>query len=469
MSLQLNAWRKYIPSFQSLLIVSALLRIGLISYSEWHDARSVVKYTDVDYRVFSDAARFLVHPSQVNVGQGPLTKKFSLAVGNPYTRETYRYTPLLAVLLLPNELIHASFGKYLFAVCDLINGVLIYRLLVACIIPLASARAQESSGHILKPVVKQRNDPKNSTQGIDRQAWATFLSATHLLNPLVFSISTRGSSESVLCTFVLLTLFCALKCRWDAAAVMLGISTHWKIYPVIYGVSCVAAIASQTQPTGSGFAFVKSLLCKRTTRFALLSAGTFFILGALCHAVWGYPFLYESYLYHTVRLDHRHNFSPYFYLTYLTYPGQGNSNSSALPLWRRLLRSPLTSLIPQLSLSLGAGLLFGKRTTDLPFAWFVQTYAFVLFNRVCTSQYFLWYTLFLPLLAPRMRFSWSGVAVWAGTQALWLAEAYKLEFLGEHVFFSLWLRSLVYVAGHAWVLGKMMEGYAAGTLVTASQ
>jgi phosphatidylinositol glycan class M len=209
----------------------------------------------------------------------------NIACHSPYTRETYRYTPLLAVLLLPNELIHASFGKYLFAVCDLINGVLIYRLLVACIIPLASARAQEPSGNNLKPVDKQRNNPKSSTQGVDRRAWATFLSATHLLNPLVFSISTRGSSESVLCTFVLLTLLCALKHRWDAAAVMLGISTHWKIYPVIYGVSCVAAIASQTRPIGSGFAFVKSLVCKRTIRFALLSAGTFFGLGALCYAM----------------------------------------------------------------------------------------------------------------------------------------------------------------------------------------
>lgn len=49
--------------------------------------------------------------------------------------------------------------------------------------------------------------------------------------------------------------------------------------------------------------------------------------------------------------------------------------------------------------------------------------------------------------------------VWAGTQAVWLAEAYKLEFLGEDVFFNLWLRSLLYVGGHAWVLGNIMEGY----------
>jgi phosphatidylinositol glycan class M len=52
------------------------------------------------------------------------------------------------------------------------------------------------------------------------------------------------------------------------------------------------------------------------------------------------------------------------------------------------------------------------------------------------------------------------LAVWVGTQALWLYEAYKLEFLGEDVFFGLWIRSLVYVAGGAWVLGGIMDGYA---------
>lgn len=52
-------------TFSRLLVFSALLRIALIVYSEWHDARpdAVVKYTDVDYRVLSDAARFVSHPS----------------------------------------------------------------------------------------------------------------------------------------------------------------------------------------------------------------------------------------------------------------------------------------------------------------------------------------------------------------------------------------------------------------------
>ena len=67
--------------FWALLIASASLRIGLILYSDWHDARSVVKYTDIDYRVFSDAARFLFNPTMDNVARGPLTRKFNLNVG----------------------------------------------------------------------------------------------------------------------------------------------------------------------------------------------------------------------------------------------------------------------------------------------------------------------------------------------------------------------------------------------------
>ena len=63
---------RLVPSFNQLLAISIALRVALILYSEWHDAHAVVKYTDVDYRVFSDAARFLLEPSEENRAQGPL-------------------------------------------------------------------------------------------------------------------------------------------------------------------------------------------------------------------------------------------------------------------------------------------------------------------------------------------------------------------------------------------------------------
>jgi len=216
---------------------------------------------------------------------------------------------------------------------------------------------------------------------------------------------------------------------------------------------------------GVGTWYIHRLVKQRTVQFGLLSASTFFTMGAACYLVWGYPFVYESYLYHLGRRDHRHNFSPYFYLAYLTYPpAQGPAAAvSVLPVWAKVTRSPLTSFVPQMTLALGTGLLFGRRRQDLIFAWFVQTFVFVLFNKVCTSQYFLWYLILLPLLLPSLRIPiWWGIAyllVWIGTQALWLAEAYKLEFLGQQVFFGVWIRSCIYLVGNAWVLKGIMEGY----------
>lgn len=65
-------------SFRNVLLLSVFIRIALILYSEWHDAHSVVKYTDVDYRVFSDAASFLLHPGPgyVNRAHQPLRTLF---------------------------------------------------------------------------------------------------------------------------------------------------------------------------------------------------------------------------------------------------------------------------------------------------------------------------------------------------------------------------------------------------------
>ena len=102
--------------------------------------------------------------------------------------------------------------------------------------------------------------------------------------------------------------------------------------------------------------------------------------------------------------------------------------------------------------------------TSFDLVWMTSYFGFP-FHRPCNSKYFLWYTLFLPLVIPQLSFSFRRalqlLGVWVGTQALWLAEAYKLEFLGQNVFFSLWVRSVMYFVGHAWVLAGLVESYKA--------
>lgn len=59
-------------SFKNAVVVAVCVRLGLVFYSEYHDRRAVVKYTDVDYRVFTDAARFLLKPADNNnIAEGP--------------------------------------------------------------------------------------------------------------------------------------------------------------------------------------------------------------------------------------------------------------------------------------------------------------------------------------------------------------------------------------------------------------
>jgi phosphatidylinositol glycan class M len=440
----------WLPSLRTILAFSALLRIALILYSEWHDAHSAVKYTDIDYRVFSDAAKYTYRAPENRKGQGLLGPY--LSVGDPYTRETYRYTPLLAIILTPNEWLHPSFGKYVFAACDMINGLITYNILQS------------------KTLVSRSLQPA-SLNKVDTRSLATLYTAAHLLNPLVFSISTRGSAESMLSTLILLTLNFAMSHRWDAAAVMLGVSAHWKIYPFIYGVPCVAAL-SRVPPSSGLQKRLQGSFNYRSARFFAVSAGTFLGLGMVCYLIWGYPFLYETYLYHLHRLDHRHNFSPFFYPIYLTYPDK-LIPPEPQTLLQSSLRSSLISFVPQMTLVLGQGVLFARESDDLPFTWFTQTVVFVVFNKVCTSQYFLWYTLFLPLLLPVLhttqRQLYVCLAVWIGSQAIWLSEAYNLEFLGKAVFHGVWLRGVIYVCSHVWVLSTLISGYKGAMLRTSDK
>jgi hypothetical protein len=96
---------RFFHSTSHIILLSILLRLVLIAYGIYHDAHSPLKYTDVDYYVFTDAAQFM--------HQGK----------SPYLRETYRYTPILAWMLIPTAWPGCfSWGKLMFALGDVAAG-----------------------------------------------------------------------------------------------------------------------------------------------------------------------------------------------------------------------------------------------------------------------------------------------------------------------------------------------------------
>lgn len=147
-------------NIRSLLWLSAIFRVILIIYGEWQDSHMEVRYTDVDYLVFSDAASLMASGE------------------SPYKRTTYRYSPLLAFLLIPNSIIHRSWGKFLFSASDLLAGVFIHSLL------------------------KLRKVPEDQCM---------YSVVVWLFNPFTFTIGTRGNCEPIVCAIILWIIICLLK------------------------------------------------------------------------------------------------------------------------------------------------------------------------------------------------------------------------------------------------------------------
>ena len=166
-------------------VLAVILRMLFLIYGEWQDATMLVKYTDIDYEVFTDAAKHVANGN------------------SPYARLTYRYTPLLAWALLPNITLHKAFGKLFFILCDIIAGSLIHKIL--------------------------------KTQGISDSNAVTY-SWVWLFNPMIITVSTRGNAESVLAVLVLSSLYFMLVKRFILSAIMLAFSVHFKIYPIIYAL-----------------------------------------------------------------------------------------------------------------------------------------------------------------------------------------------------------------------------------------
>lgn len=465
---------KYLGNMSGLqiYILAFGIRIVFILWGQWQDSLLGLRYTDVDYDVLTDGARLIANG------------------GSPFERTTYRYSPLLAWMMLPNVLIHPSCGKLLFSIADLIVGRLIEAILLS--------------------------------DGTDAVV-SLHAACLWLLNPVSINISTRGSGDAVTSALVLLAAWVALggeraKAGTETragpynviksaalAALPLSLAVHLRLYPVIYvpafglhlghrwhlatsrtshvkshqkhanythNRSELYTLKNQTMQQSSDthtYVYTDVLQSVRAIIRTCVSPPVLLFLavtgtGVLisCTACWwgyGSEYVEEALLYHVSRTDNRHNFSVYFYWIYLELPkGPGSPGLRILS---------LVSFLPQAVLLIATSLRLHK---NLPLCLFVQTVIFVSFNKVCTGQYFAWYLSLFPLLAPsfglfgsshtrdlpeaRRAFQlilYAGCA-WVVTLLIWLLQAYRLEFMGHNTFFTLWLASLSFLGANVCVL-----------------
>ncbi|KAG2259477.1 hypothetical protein Bca52824_078771 [Brassica carinata] len=360
-----------------------------------------------------------------------LSSRFSLMASgeSPYKRTTYRYSPLLALLLVPNSIIHRSWGKFIFSASDLLVGLFIREILK------------------LRKVVCT----------VSVMVW--------LLNPFTFTIGTRGNCEPIVCAMILWIIFSLMKGNLSQAAFWYGLVVHFRVYPIIYALPIILVLDSKLFRSGpkpsledwnshtsstekKTFHFsVRSLFSRERIMFGLISGGVFLACNAVSFYFYGHEFLHEALLYHLTRTDPRHNFSIYFYHIYLHYERQFSAVEK------------LISFLPQFTLQLALVFSFSK---DPVFCMFLQTVAFVAFNKVITAQYFVWFYCLLPLILPwsRMKLKWEGILciiLWIGAQTHWLLWGYMLEFKGVNVLLQLWMASLVFLAANTFVLVKIIQ------------
>lgn len=486
------------------LLLAFIVRIIFIVYGVHHDKNSVVPYTDIDYKVFTDAARHVTN------------------FESPYKRHTYRYSPLIAILLTPNVLVHDCFGKILFSILDILVGciirVIVKDLCIKCkqhvsheiitenltgaLMPSATnkksvekpkskpVRLRRKNKKLLKSskLNKERkeNDSIDITADISMCIW--------LYNPLSICIATRGNSDSLAGLLVLFVLYCMQVKQWYfIAGVVHGIAVHVRLYPIIYSLSLYMYLSDfsyyetehqkkvirnennckQLYNNEDNSAIKKSnksvSLCepKRKTIFkkehllyllpnsnqlklisgCLLSLTVVTIFFFLFY---GYKFIYEAYIYHLVRSDSRHNFSLYFYLQYLT------AGVKSVGMWQKTL-----IVLPKIVLLLVLSVRYGLNRYTLNFSVLTQTFVIVIYNTVLTSQYFIWILSVLPLciwqININIRKSVSLFTLWFAAQIAWLLPAYFVEFQGQNTFFLIWLQSVSLFCAHIAILGRLIK------------
>ena len=482
-----------------LILAGFVTRLALVLFSSFQDAHFKVKYTDIDYEVYTDAA--------LHVLRG----------GSAFDRETYRYTPLVARLLVPNHVVSAAFGKVVFVTADAIISIVHFKLLTGAgggRGPTQEMTPDDAKVYLSKLEERFREEPdaynkfmgimrtyKSRQPGIDwvvervkallggdedllvgaSPCFDPFLPQGHkigqsetwgrtrailwslslwLFNPYTATISSRGSSDSLSSLCILLMLLHLERRRYATAGFWFGLAVHIRLFPIIYVLPLLVHLGSPNPQLSSIFRPNKGLasllsLNGRKVVFCCTSAVTCLALCAIFYRMEGQQYLDEAILYHFGRYDLAHNFSPWFFIFRVI---TGDRTRKALG---------LVAFLPQVGCWVYYGLV---KESSLSFSLFMVTMSFVALNKVVTAQYFAWYLVLLPLIFPSISSAKSAgisralkvsVSFWVLSQLNWLFWAYLLEFERvEAALFLVFLSSVVFVLTNLKVMVDVNDSYA---------
>ncbi|KAL8449327.1 hypothetical protein Emed_003208 [Eimeria media] len=601
-----------------LFAAAAVIRALLVVYCEWHDRNMKVKFTDIDYKVYTDAAqrvleggspyeRHTCFDERSNSNSSSSSSNSSSNSSNSNSKSSSRWSlgwfVFRAYLCLPNLLGAPFFGKVVFCCMDIAVALLIEEGLRR----MHRARMQQqrqqqqlaAAGEMQQSAASDRKQALPSTTSNDTSSSGSSSSGSSssnnkdedeyplytfvlpcccwLYHPIVATVSVRGNADALPCLLVLLTVsalrrqklfFAAIltpAAAAAAAAVGSALPRHLR-HPN-------ASISAARRSRQSAAALAASSACSSTAAAAIAAAGFIILIlsccccccccacadrvvalperpgGLLQQLVWGFlrvpvaaallpvrvclfllqrmkarqwlfaplpliqccrgcccscfclpaahmpsygfPFLFESYLYHATRRDHRHNFSVFFYLLYL---------ESEAP----LKGLSLGLLVPQLIGTLLVGCFFARRHLEAalclqprPTAAATATTAaaattatacesavearenhhskrsssqgitvskitmvFVALNKVCTSQYFLWWLCLMPFavastdMQPRtLKQTTAALVGFQLANLVWLYFGYQLEFEGKPVYLQLMFSSVLFVATQVGLVG----------------
>lgn len=223
------------------------IRLTMIWIGTTIDQYSRLHYTDIDYSIYTNAAKtiqlstlfhdiFIINVDnssiensiQKNIMTTTTTihkdtnKIFVESInkyGNPYSIPTYRYSPFLAFLLIPNYYFH-SFGKIIFSIFDACIGYIITITL-------------SSSSHIYN-----LSDTYISNIAF---IWA--------MNPITIIIATRGSCDSISNFLFLYSIYLLIINKILLSGLMHGILIHFRLVHIIYFPAIFLYILRQNTTT----------------------------------------------------------------------------------------------------------------------------------------------------------------------------------------------------------------------------